>query len=385
MFGLISANDSSICSHLALYDIATLKQDIYKDSTQAFHSAYDALVFLGKRSAPSANTDGYGLVFYDNRNTLDSSKLFHQVGFGTYFSVKADTSKSSWEKPLLNAFDAIKKCDSGVSAIFGHARTATGGIGNHPFWFHFDTDSNGVPDETFVFEHNGDCSPLKPAMLQYLLSFDSLWFKKHPLNWVSKIPDNDTLNTKYIIDSELLFHYIMANIIEYKGNVQTGIANALQKLGAFNDGFYHVINFILSNGKNIYAFKSTDSGSGFNLEYKNIDGTTFLIKTGQDTSFIDIPRSNILIISRSNAPTLLYAMSLVTLPSHSIKERPCVSSSDLKMDQHSCVTLTGRKISSSKLYEMDFTNTIHNLQNRHLAPSLYILNTRNAMSIVKIK
>jgi hypothetical protein len=384
MFGLISTDNSSICSHLALYDTVMLKQGIYKDSTLTFHSAYDALVFLGKRSSPSANIDGYGLVFYDNRNTLDSSKLFHQFGFGTYFSVKTDTSKSSWEKPLLNAFEAIKKCDSGVSAIFGHARTATGGIGNHPFWFHLDTDSNGVPDETFVFEHNGDCSPLKPAMLQYLLSFDSLWFKKHPLNWVSKMPDNDTLNTTYIIDSELLFHYIMANIIEYKGNAQTGIANALQKLGAFNSGFYHVINFILSNGKNIYAFKSTDSGSGFNLEYKNIDGNTFLIKTGQDTSFIDIPHFNLLTISKSGPPVSLNVKSLVTIPDNSsIKKWSNVFPSDLKKDINYCVTLTGRKISSARLFGTDVINTIRPISSSRLASSLYILNTRNTMNIVE--
>ncbi len=253
--------------------------------------------FLQNVSSGNDNNDGYGVIYYkDNIPTLFPGQMFHQVGIGTHYGTNPEE--------MNNAYTAISNPNLNASIVLGHARnTSQGAYGSHPFWFNADTDNDGNDDTTFTFQHNGDCSDLQEGMLDYLIDTHGAgWFNssEHPSNWGA----SSSYYTQWI-DSELLFHFIMSHILEYNGDVTAGIIAALNyngEYGNFEDYFHnqsstYKINFVLSDGNNLYAFRNY---TGYNLSYKSFGNDFVSLKTdtiitgGQNIaqhSLVKIPRN----------------------------------------------------------------------------------------------
>ncbi|MCK4696058.1 MAG: hypothetical protein KAT74_09855, partial [Candidatus Cloacimonetes bacterium] len=205
---------------------------------------------------------------------------------------------------MVDAEDAVMDPDNNAVIVLGHARISTqGASGNHPFWFELDNDDDEEIDVTYTFQHNGDCSSLRDDMIDFIIEeYGTQWFLvDHPSNWGA----NYQYPSEWI-DSELLFHFIMAHVIEHNGDVIGGIIAALNydgTYGDFRDYFYNYsstysINFVLSDGNGFYIFRNN---TGNNLSYKCFDSEFVSVKTdavitnGQNIdqfSLVYVPRND---------------------------------------------------------------------------------------------
>ncbi|MEA2096026.1 MAG: T9SS type A sorting domain-containing protein [Candidatus Cloacimonadota bacterium] len=195
--------------------------------------------------------------------------------------------------------------------VLGHDRNragvSAGAAGQHPYKFNWN-------DKTYTFHHNG-YHDYKEPMYWYCYSYNSDWFDDYPLNWGdlgNNIYDRDT-----VCDTELLFHYIMAHVIEFNGDVIAGMIAAFNETAVYDSSgivynFQEIfrdnwnpnrINSVLSDGNTLYIFRnSNDAYPDYNLSYKEYDGlnegfvgvkTYFNIPGGtqvQQYSLVVIPR-----------------------------------------------------------------------------------------------
>lgn len=212
--------------------------------------------FLQTRACPP-NDDGYGLLVYRDRDPAAPLGFF-ATGSPVWYG-HADG------RVLDEALAALRDPGRPATQLLGHARNGSGGLGSHPFRF----DWNG---STWAFMHNGDLSDgdatcLKEGLLSGLLQ--SGWFDERPRpnrsNWKGRPEDVDSW-----IDSELLFHYLMARIVDAGGDVIAGLEKAL------NEEDWHgfdvraqlvsddpaadpasVINFVLSDGRSLFVYRNS--------------------------------------------------------------------------------------------------------------------------------
>ncbi|MDP8202958.1 MAG: hypothetical protein P9L95_00320, partial [Candidatus Tenebribacter mawsonii] len=258
------------------------------NGSNSFDYPDEVFQFLKNNSSGGTNDDGYGVIYYkDGETIVPSSQRFHQVGI--------NTSYQTHPQQMDDAEDAVGNPNNDTAIVLGHARSTTqGAYGNHPFWFEVGNDN------TYTFQHNGDCDDLREGMMNYLDDkHGEQWFINHPSNWGAS-----SNNYSDWIDSELLFHFIMSHILEYEGDVVGGIIAALNYNGEFgdfasyfHDEFYNYkINFVISNGEALYAFRNNP---GANLSYKSFNDEFVVVKTdivipqGQNInqfSLVEIPR-----------------------------------------------------------------------------------------------
>jgi predicted glutamine amidotransferase len=290
---LITINIFAECDMFGMLTKAGYIMPDINNGLNDFDHPDELFQFLQSVSVGDDNNDGYGVIYYkDNIPTLFPTQIFHQVGLGTHYG------NSPGE--MNQAINAISNPGYNAAIVMGHARdTSQGAYGAHPFWLHADTDNDGNEDTTFTFQHNGDCSDLRENMLDYLTDKHGL-SSFYPSNWDAS-PNNYT----DWIDSELLFHFIMSHVLDYGGDVVAGIIAALNYNGEYgnfanyfqNDSENYKINFILSDGDNLYAFRNNTVN---NLSYKDHGNNFVSIKTdttilgGQDIaqhSLVKIPRS----------------------------------------------------------------------------------------------
>ena len=266
------------------------------DGDNDFDSPEELFLFLKMFSGwqDDQNDDGYGIIYYKNEETIvPESQRFHQVGFNTYYQTNP--------QQMDDAENTIMNPNNEAVIVLGHDRkTSQGAYGNHPFWFEV-YDNNGLINQTYTFQHNGDCSGLREGMRNYLVAkYGSQWFYDHPSNWGASYN-----NYSEWIDSELLFHFIMSHILDYDGDVVGGIISALNYNGEYGNfaSYFHnnsntyKINFVLSDGNSVYAFRNY---IGYNLSYKCFNDEFVVVKTdtvipdGQNIdqfSLIKIPRN----------------------------------------------------------------------------------------------
>lgn len=241
------------------------------------------------------NPSGYGIIYYeDGVFTVPESQRYY-----------SEEPYPQNPDPLENAHDDIINPDNNAVIVLGHDRTTTQGApGNHPFWFHLE-GVGGEPNRSYTFQHNGDCSYLRCAIYNYL---GDDWFIEHPSNWGAS-------NWDEFIDSELLFHFIMAHVIDNNGDVIGGIMSALNETSIYDPitGNYldfsslfesqtYIINFVLSDGEALYIFRNSSiSGHSYNIEYKVNDNGFVGVKTRDedDTVYPDISPLTLVYIPRN--------------------------------------------------------------------------------------
>ncbi|MDP8203469.1 MAG: hypothetical protein P9L95_02920, partial [Candidatus Tenebribacter mawsonii] len=248
------------------------------------------------------DTGSDGLQVVDNANfTINDSYVENELA--VLFSTEA------YPEPLDIAEERIMNSENEAIIVLGHDRNrafeSRYAISQHPFRFSWN-------DKTYTFQHNG-AHDYKEAMKYYCLQHDPNWFDVYPLNWEIYGSTIDDLNT--VNDTEILFHYIMAHVIEYEGDVVGGIISALNETVVyfdengiqitldfqelFQDDNTNQINITLSDGDALYIFKNTASESSYNLSYKDYGNGFVGVKT-QDIisggtqipqySLVEIPR-----------------------------------------------------------------------------------------------
>jgi len=248
------------------------------------------------------NNDGYGSIFYkSNENIVPTQQRFHLKGYNDYYYGTAGPNCI----PFNNFKDEITDFNNNATIALSHARNASNenSPGNHPFWFDYDEDLDGETDITYTFQHNGDCTPIKSDLIDFVIDYDSNWFVNHPSNW-----NADPEDPFVWIDSEALFHYIMTFVIENNGDVINGITQALnldeENPYNFKDYFRfdsenYRINFVLSDGEALYVFRNNhvdnlsyiDYGLGFvSVKTQDIDATMGYGHLLDRYSLVKIPR-----------------------------------------------------------------------------------------------
>jgi len=287
------------------------------NSILAYDDPNDFMQFLKDRSSNyPLNDDGYGILYYKEGGDfyLDPNNLGHnasnegdpdnqawyQIGSGTYY-----TGGSADEKWELNTATTklVDNQNTLATLVLGHDRLGESGYGNHPFRL----EIANSPGKTFTFMHNGTIKSTPKALIFNELNaldwFD--WENGYHSNWIDYSsgwytqgnPNYHNIND--IIDSEVLFHWIMYNINEVNGDVIQGIRNSI--IATINSGNYNlfdelfnnpdyaspwhnVTNFILSDGENLYVYRNShDYDPGHDIGYKDRDDF-YAVKT-QDDNF----------------------------------------------------------------------------------------------------
>ena len=273
------------------------------DSTATnWDDPYDFFQFLYDCSW---NDDGYGIVYYDTYGLLPEIQYpditgnepieFYDISDQAWYVIQAanyypynNCSIEDIPAPYNSAKYHITDDDNNVGIVMGHVRTGTSGRGSHPFQLLCDTDGDGE-DETYTFEHNGFVGTLMQTFYDRTEQLYPGWFSNYPSNW-----EGDPNSIADWIDSELYFHYIVANIKAAGGDIIQGIYDALSYVNII--GGYYTANFVLSDGFTVYAYRRTTlSGNNYNLEYKE-HFNFWSIKTQQDDG-IPLTPNDLAIIS----------------------------------------------------------------------------------------
>jgi len=239
---------------------------------------FEWLKIRSRNSTPKPNDDGYGIIYYKDEGYfyLDPDSLGHnnsnqgdplnqawyQIGSETYYT--GGDADEKWE--FNTASDVIMNSNTEATIVMAHARNGVGGAGNHPFRFNIDGD-----DKTYTLMHNGWIT-YTDSIYNYLESLD--WFDTYSSNW-------EYLNggDNPMIDSEILFHYIMKFVIENNEDIVKGIHEAFTqtdinginiKEKLENPVSYYsstlscwtykdVANLVMSDGENLYIFRNSPS------------------------------------------------------------------------------------------------------------------------------
>lgn len=283
-------------------------------ATPVYTEPYGYLNFLMSRSSASSNMDGYGvlyykkdgLFFYDDDNYVYNSEnsgfnsanpgnpnnqAWYLAGEDKYYQ----GSNPDWKWALDQATTALTTQDVYSAKIaLGHVRLATPGqnesfiLGNHPFRFEY----NG---KTYSLMHNGGLGVTKALLYNKLIAEDPNWWTKHPSNWTT------SPSVANCIDSEIFFHWVMYNVDACDGSLLQGLRQSFTTVlssGRTLDSYLANINlnFIISDGETVYAFRGKPINSDFyNLSYKD-NGNFWGIKT-QATTGTQLQLKQLLCIS----------------------------------------------------------------------------------------
>jgi len=175
--------------------------------------------------------DGWGIGWFDNRKT----KIYKQ-GYGKKYD-----------------FDKVKKVRSKI--IISHVRKATTGDKStqnaHPFEF-----------KNWLFVHNGSVE--RKCLLKLLA-------------------DSYTKLTSQT-DSEVYFHLVMQEI-KNTGDVIEGAKSTIKKVKEC--GGYSGLNFIMSDGENLYAYRdASTSESYYSLYYLKREPKEFFRAKSKETKIL---------------------------------------------------------------------------------------------------
>jgi len=158
--------------------------------------------------------------------------------------------------------------------------------------------------------HNGGIDDdIKEALYTELGGASWFMSSNHPSNW-----NTNTGQYNQFIDSEILFHWIMSNIMDNGGDVLSGIHDALT--ATIDDGnidleyefrnpeatWHNVINFILTDGETLYVFRNAfDSWSHHYLSWEENDNNCYTVKTQAELEN-GLNQFDLVKISRDNEP-----------------------------------------------------------------------------------
>jgi hypothetical protein len=205
----------------------------------------------------------------------------------------------TWEPDVLDSALATISNDSKPRGIvLCHARNASRStMGNHPFTFNY----RGT---TYSLMHNGNSEAARQYMISRIndLNPSMDWFSVYPSNFFAD-PD-----PRYWVDSEVLFHYIMAHLIACDGDVLQALGRALSGLKHIMDGTGGgVYNFVFCDGIWLYVFRSspqTGSYSSYKLSYRNYKDQFYGIRTQYpSTGDVELKKQELVVFGRDAKPT----------------------------------------------------------------------------------
>lgn len=254
-----------------IFKRGTVLADFYTTITTPNFSDYnvpnDYLAYVISRSQSAVNNDGYGILYYaqdDYQLTEDNYwyKYVHSASEANHIYYNGNYFVSINAPDVFDvALGKMSKPDAKASIIMCHSRNASTNPfapGNHPFRM-------DVNNRTYSLMHNGFMSETaRTFMINEINILDTDWFAMHSPNFI----DFDlALYPSCWIDSEVLFNYLMCHITACDYDVYTGMRLGLIKLANFMKLSTNVVNFVFSDGQNLYTFRSTPL-SGVNSNYK---------------------------------------------------------------------------------------------------------------------
>lgn len=189
---------------------------------------------LGANSSsyPNNNPDGWGIVSYnDDSITVDGD---WRNSAPAYNDTQFD-----------NAMNDLHATSPRI--VLGHVRNSTNitGIDDpHPFRMMY-----GGREYSFIHNGNVDSTYVK----NLINNADPNWFVLYP-------PTHYPGHGMAVVDSEYYFKWIMLNIHQSNGNVVQGLKTALKPIYTYAQSHqsYADINFILTDGLDIYAYRQCD-------------------------------------------------------------------------------------------------------------------------------
>lgn len=249
-----------------------------------YDTPLDYAAFVMDSSSSFMHNDGYGILYYPKKRNLlansnywykyvYSSAVANQVWYtGNYFN--PENEPDLFDKALI----AIMNQDNRASIMMCHARSASQNPfapGNHPFRMNLN-------ERTYSLMHNGFVSTAtRTFMINEIYNLNNDWFILNQPNYTNFV--NAAFPACWI-DSEVLFHYLMAHIEAEKFDVYNGMRTALQKLEGYFSLSTEVVNFVFSDGERLYTFRSTPltgTNSYYQLCFK-VDNTGYSsVRTGE--------------------------------------------------------------------------------------------------------
>ncbi|MBD3170432.1 MAG: T9SS type A sorting domain-containing protein [candidate division Zixibacteria bacterium] len=190
-----------------------------------------------KKMSENVNEDGWGISYYDSAN---DEVIIRRGGTRAFLDAEYDSLVNYLDSnPPRSLIAHIRNCSSGCCCDGCDSIPDP-----HPFYRH-------KFGKLWTFVHNGVADKHKFIELvgeQYLL--------ENPPNG-SGIPECDPSDTSLVVDSELLFTYLLKHIEENGGDASRGLNHALIELK--EKQISGIFNFILSDGHAIWAYRDGES------------------------------------------------------------------------------------------------------------------------------
>lgn len=235
------------------------------------------------RSQSVYHTTSWGLMYYINGKFNIEVPVITN-GIGPIHRVEGSANGDTDYDFLLDEIywggaDSPDILTDDVNCSIAHLRLATVGAidvpNPHPFIMYYPSNEIGSENNTWSFAHNGT---LNREILREIITDEWMENNVEPQTYGenNEYGSNeyggdwhDTTSTggwQWVVDSELYFFWLMKNIMEEPdGDVLRGIHKALSHSTFFNltnpgqyDDNQHA-NFVLSNGKEIWAFRRNGS------------------------------------------------------------------------------------------------------------------------------
>jgi hypothetical protein len=231
---------------------------------------YDYII---QRSSVSSNPNGYGIFYARSGQTMVDRRAQVWNSPNQVYTVNSG--------PLDSAHAAILDPRNQACMVMAHSRMGTiGGAQQHPYYL----DWNG---RTYALMHNGNMQHTTKRPLFWDLwnnyGQHGQWWKEHPSNW-----NPDPSNYAGFNGTELLFHWIMRQVIAAKGDFALGFQNAMTMTVSnqngvvnlrevFKDPAQNSFNVVMFDGDSLWIFRNMPP-SGGNISYKDF-GKFIGIKT----------------------------------------------------------------------------------------------------------
>ncbi len=190
---------------------------------------------------PWCNDSGWSLAFYSAQHPgeLPPEQTWRAVGAAytsSYFDSVAAVMATDLEQQ--------------VQLAIGHTRSASAGAADIPDPHPFVEQRSGTD---LAFIHNGTVSK---ELLRGLIGDD--WLTEHPPQTWSEDDWTTPEGWERVVDSELLFFWLLVNIADCDGDLVAGLQLALNAIRLYSGDR----NFLLFDGADIYAYRGTGpSGS----------------------------------------------------------------------------------------------------------------------------
>lgn len=236
-----------------------------------------------KNLSQTVNPDGWGIAYYLNfGDTLAIERgALRAYNDPDYDSVVVQLDIS---KPKITLAH-IRNCGSGCCC---HGCET---IPNpHPF-LRYKNDKN------WIFAHNGHVSK---SLLYDLIGEEYL--EENPPDG-SGIPECDPSDTSLIVDSELYFLYLLKHIEKNNWNTFNGVITAITELVYIDASA--ALNFILSDGYNIWAFRKGASLYYLYDSLSNYCTAATIYPSGQQGDWQLLSNYELVCLSADESPILI--------------------------------------------------------------------------------